>query len=72
MKTVKEGDLPPGVDHVIVQRSDGPPLLILSGHPARVWEWVRHWEDSLESSVFPTVLLPAPRDLRLCPKAVPA
>jgi hypothetical protein len=64
VRTVESGDLPQGIDHVIVQRPDGPPLLILSGRVAHVWEWVRHWEDSEEPSVFPTVLMPAPRALR--------
>lgn len=64
VRTVPEGDLPPGIDHVIVQRPGGPPLLILSGRVAHVWEWMRHWEDSVEPPAFPTILLPASRELR--------
>lgn len=54
--TVADGELPEGLDRVIVERHDGPPLLLISGEPARCWRFMRAWEDSLEPPFVPTML----------------
>lgn len=53
---VADGALPQGMDRVIVERTDGPPLLIISGTPARVWRFMRAWEDDCESATLPSIL----------------
>lgn len=59
--TVDDSELPDGVDRVIVERENEPPLLILAGEPARCWQWMRRWENTLEPPVVPTVCKPFPR-----------
>lgn len=65
--TVNDGDLPEGVEWLTVERDDAPPLMLLSGIPARVWAAMRDWEDSCEHPDVPSLLrpvapaLPAPR-----------
>jgi hypothetical protein len=57
--TVAEDELPEGVQHVIVERPEpDPPLLIITGETARCWEFMRRWEDTLEPSSVPTVTRP--------------
>lgn len=54
--TVADDALPPGIDRVIVERTEGPPLLIICGVPARVWAFMRAWEDTIEPPAAPTLL----------------
>ena len=57
--TVAEDELPPGVRHVIVERPEpDPPLLIITGETARCWEFMRRWEDERECPSVPTVARP--------------
>lgn len=58
--TVANHELPEGVERVIVERDEGPPLLIISGEAARCWRFMRAWEDTQEPACEPTVALPAP------------
>lgn len=60
--TVADDALPSGTDHVIIERVDSPPLLILNGHPARVWAWMRKWEGTREATAEEvSVLIPSQR-----------
>lgn len=55
-------ELPEGMDHLIVERDNGdPPVLLIAGGPAAVWTWMRAWEDEQESARLPTTLRPLPR-----------
>lgn len=56
VKAVPATALPAGVTTVIVERTEGPPLLLISGERARCWAFMRAWEDSLEPSDVPTIL----------------
>lgn len=50
VRIVDDNDLPPGHDLVIVERGPAaPPLMLLSGRPARVWCVMRRWEDTLDT-----------------------
>lgn len=62
VQTVAEHELPDGVEHVIVEREDDPPLLLLAGETARCWRWMRRWEDTVEPPWQPTICLPADED----------
>lgn len=55
---VDESQLPEGVSTVIVERDDGPPVLIISGETARCWRFMRTWEDTQEPEWQPSVSLP--------------
>lgn len=50
VEAVADNALPAGVERVIVERDDGPPVLLISGEAARCWEFMRCWEDTLEPS----------------------
>lgn len=54
--TVGAHELPEGMDHLIVERDDEPPVLLIAGGPARVWAFMRAWEDEQEPAQVPTVL----------------
>lgn len=41
---VGDDELPAGIHQVIVERTSGPPLLLLNGAPARCWLWMRAYE----------------------------
>lgn len=56
--TVADGELPEGVEHVIIERPEKPPLLLISGETARCWCLMRRWEDTREPSHIPSVSLP--------------
>lgn len=56
VEVVADGELPEGVDLVIVERRDDSPLLLLSGRPARAWNFLREWEGRVESPTEPSVL----------------
>jgi hypothetical protein len=58
VQPVDESELPDGVGWLIVERDDGPPILLISGEVARCWEFMRAWEDTLEPCWQPTVSLP--------------
>lgn len=59
VKTVEPHELPEGVERVIVQRGDRPPVLIITGEAARCWEFMRRWEATLvEPPWEPSVCLP--------------
>jgi hypothetical protein len=58
VQTVGDHELPEGMTRVIVERDDGPPILLISGDAARCWRFMRTWEDTLEPSWQPTVTLP--------------
>lgn len=57
--TVDTCELPEGVNRVIVERSDRPPLLIICGEAAQCWRFLRQWEDTQEPPTAPTVCRPA-------------
>jgi hypothetical protein len=63
VEVVEEGALPEGVQTIIIERDDAPPLLMVSGEVARAWSAMRAWEDTIEPSWQPTVTLPG-RHLR--------
>lgn len=50
---------------VIVERIDGPPLMLINGELAKCWRFMRAFEDTRESSAIPTILLPAHTPLRV-------
>ena len=60
VQEVKDDELPEGRHVVIVEREDGPAVLLLNGLPARVWRMMREWEDQCEPCTVPSHLLPAP------------
>lgn len=64
VQTVGDDELPDGIHQVIVERIDGPPLLILNGEPARCWSFMRAWEDTLEAPHIATTAIPLPALLR--------
>lgn len=59
VQTVGDDELPAGIHEVIVERIDGPPLLILNGEPAKCWRFMRAWEDTREPPHIPTTAIPA-------------
>ena len=59
VQTVGDDELPEGIHKVIVERDDGPPLLIINGEPARCWRLMRAWEDTLEPPCVPSIIMPA-------------
>lgn len=63
--TVEDDALPKGMHQVIVEREDGPPLLLINGPVAACWHFMRSWEDTHEPSWQPTIALPATLPLRL-------
>ena len=56
VQPVGDHELPEGRHAVIVEREDGPPLLLVNGEPARVWRMMRAYEDDVEPVTIPTVL----------------
>lgn len=57
VQTVAAHELPEGMDHLIVERDNGePPVLLVAGGPAAVWRFMRAWEDEQEPAETPTVL----------------
>lgn len=62
---VGDHELPAGQERVIVEQTDGPPVLLLSGEAARCWAWMRAWEDTVEASCYPTVAIPVGEPLRM-------
>jgi hypothetical protein len=65
VEVVGDGELPGGLESVIVQRVDSPPLMLVSGSVARSWRMMREWEDTMEPSWEPTVTIPRQTALRL-------
>lgn len=59
VQIVGDDDLPQGMNKVVVERGDGPPLLLINGEPARVWRFMRGYEDTHEPCGVPTICLPA-------------
>lgn len=60
---VGDDELPEGVDHLVVEQPDGPPVLLINGAPARCWAYMQAFQDMQESCAMPTLLLPRPRML---------
>lgn len=61
IQPVGDDELPEGRNVVIVEREEGPALMLINGMPARVWRLMREWEDTLEPCTVPSVLLaPSP------------
>lgn len=56
VQTVGDDELPEGRNVVIVERESGPPLLLVSGPPARAWALMRAYEDACEEATAPSVL----------------
>lgn len=56
VQTVEQGELPDGVDLVIVDRGDDDPVMLLSGKPAEAWTAWRQWEDTIEPRMLPSLL----------------
>lgn len=56
VKTVSDHELPEGVTLVIVEPPSGPHILLLAGEHARGWQFIRAFEDSLESCALPSLL----------------
>lgn len=56
VQAVEDGELPEGVDSVIVEQTDGTALMLVSGRPAQVWRFMRAWEDTQEPCTVPTLL----------------
>jgi hypothetical protein len=56
VQVVDESDLPAGMDTVIVERSDGTAVMLVTGRPAQVWLAMRAWEDSREARCVPSLL----------------
>lgn len=59
IQVVGNEELPEGVDRVIVERENEPPLMLISGELARCWRFVRAYEDALEPCELPSIMLPA-------------
>lgn len=59
---VEEHELPEGIGHVIVERPEPQPaVLIITGETARCWQLMRRWEEQLEPASTPTVAMPSLR-----------
>lgn len=56
--TVGDDDLPPGVHSVIVERPEGPALLLINGAIADCWRLMRTWEGTFESCEIPSITVP--------------
>jgi len=56
VQVVGEDELPEGRHVVIVERDEGPPLMLINGPPARTWSLMRAYEDTCESSSVPSIL----------------
>lgn len=56
VQPVEVGDLPAGVDMVIVERCGHPAVMLVAGRPAQVWAAMRQWEDSLDPTGVPSLL----------------
>lgn len=56
VQTVGDDELPEGMSSVIVERDDGPPILLINGERAKCWRFMRAWEDSAEEADVPSVL----------------
>jgi hypothetical protein len=65
VQAVGDDELPEGITHVVVERENDPPLLLISGEVARCWRMMRSWENTLEPAWQPTITLPYERPLRL-------
>lgn len=48
VQTVGDDELPDGRNVVIVEREEGPPLLLINGEPARAWALMRAYEGASE------------------------
>lgn len=59
IQIVGDDELPQGMNTVIAEQNDGPPIMLINGEPARIWRFMRAWEDTLEPGPSATVLLPA-------------
>lgn len=65
---VGHGDLPAGINKVIVEREGALPLLLINGEPARCWQFMRAWVEAEESAeatqcATPLPAAPPPRPL---------
>lgn len=57
VQVVGDDELPAGRHVVIVERDEGPAVMLINGVPARVWALMRQWEDTCEPCTEPSVLL---------------
>lgn len=46
VQVVGDDELPEGRHVVIVERDEGPAVMLINGVPARVWALMRQWEDT--------------------------
>lgn len=58
--TVGDDELPEGVDWLVVERDNAPPVMLVSRGPARVWAAMRAWEDTMEPPSVPSLFCAAP------------
>lgn len=58
IQVVGEDELPQGIHKVVVERADGPPLMLVNGQLAQCWRFMRAFEDTQEPPTVPSVLLP--------------
>jgi hypothetical protein len=58
IEVVGENELPEGTHTVIVEREEGPPLMLLNGPVGRAWQLMRSYEDTLEPCTVPSVSMP--------------
>ena len=58
VQEVRDDELPEGRHVVIVERENGPPVMLINGAPARVWRLMQAWEDN-RACTEPSVLLRA-------------
>lgn len=59
IQIVRDDELPQGVNKVVVERDGEPPLMLINGEPARVWRFMREYEDTVEPCSVPSICLPA-------------
>lgn len=58
IQVVGDNELPEGLNKVIVEQVDGPPLMLINGELARAWRFMRAYEDALEPCDVPSIMLP--------------
>lgn len=58
VQAVGDDELPEGIHHLVVERHDGPPFLLINGAPARCWAFMQETQDMSEPCSVPTTLLP--------------
>lgn len=55
---VGDDELPPNIDHVILERDAGPPLILINGSVARCWMLMRSIGGAVEHPLEPSVSAP--------------